>query len=77
VISKGRRAWLDREKAQHPGSMSRSEVMLLLGWSESTMKRAVRTGRIPPAEARSASDWPLWTAEQVKALLALRIEGRL
>lgn len=76
-ISDGRDAWLKREKSEHPGAMTRTEVRLLLGWSESTVKRAVKRGRIPAAELRSVSGWPLWSAEQVRTMLADRIAGRL
>jgi hypothetical protein len=41
------------------------------------MKRAIKRGRIEPAKVTSESGWPLWSADQVKSILALRIDGRL
>lgn len=76
-ISEGRHRWLQREKAEHPGSQTRTELQRTLGWSKSTMDRAVRLGRVPPACFRSVSGWPLWSAEQVRDLLAKRIDGTL
>lgn len=57
--------------------MTRTQLRVLLGWSESTMDRAVKRGRIPAATITSRSGWPLWSADQVKGILALRIDGRL
>lgn len=54
--------------------MTSGEVRDLLGWSHSTWKRARKDGRIPFPGAVSESGWALWTAEQVRALVAKQIE---
>lgn len=76
--SPGRKAQLEREKAAHPNSRTRGELRDLLRLSESTMDRAIKDGRIPPAAYHSVSGWPLWSAQQVRTLLLRRMErGRL
>ena len=77
-LTPGRRAQLAREKADHPTSRTRSEVQVLLGLSESTMDRYVRSGIIPPPAYHSVSGWPLWSAEQVQDLIKRKAQkGRL
>jgi hypothetical protein len=76
--SPGRSAQFAREKADHPTARTSGELRDLLRISESTFKRAREDGRIPEPAYHSISGWPLWSADQVTALLRRRIEkGRL
>jgi len=74
-VKPGRLAQLQREKADHPTARTAGELQRLLGISHSTFKRWVRSGEIPAAAYHSVSGWPLWSPEQVKALITKR--GRL
>jgi predicted DNA-binding transcriptional regulator AlpA len=69
TMTEGRKAWLDREKAAHPGCRTSGEVMALLGVSEATWKRMKRDGRAPKAKYTSPSGWPLWSKEQVRKMI--------
>lgn len=78
MSSPGRREQLLREKGDHPTSRTSGELCTLLTMSESTFKRARKSGRIPEPAYHSVSGWPLWSAEQVRTLLQKRIDkGRV
>lgn len=58
--------------------MTFGQLASLLGVSHTTVKRAIKDGRIPPAELELSNGWRLWSREQVRTLLSRKIErGRL
>lgn len=69
TMTDGHKAWVEREKAGHPGARTSKEVMELLGVSEATWKRMKRDGRAPKAKFTSPSGWPLWSKEQVRKMV--------
>lgn len=73
-VKRSRECWIKDEKANHPGSQTSGELRRTLGLPESTFKNRIRKGRIPPAAYTSVSGWPLWSAEQVRAILHERIK---
>lgn len=64
---------MKKAQAEHPGAMTTGQLRKLLGLSDSTMKRYVKAGRIPPAELELPNGWPLWSDQQCKDLLARRL----
>ena len=75
-MSQGVNAEVEAWRTHHPGAMRRGELCATLGLSEATVKRYIRTGRIPTAALQAPNGWRMWSDEQVKALLASRIERR-
>lgn len=75
-MSQGVPAEVREFQKAHPGSMTRGQLRDTLGLSESTMKRYIRKGLIPGPAMYAPNGWYLWSDEQVKVLLARRIERR-
>lgn len=57
--------WVAEEKGEHSHCSTSREFALTLGIDESTFKRWVKAGKVPPPVAVTPSGWRLWSPEQV------------
>lgn len=72
-MARGVSAEVQQFQKANPGCMTRSQLRMLLGISDSTLKRYITAKAVPQPEMTAPNGWPLWSDAQVRALLARRI----